>query len=144
MVRQAVGGMLASWFRRLPGQSNMQTRKCILILVPMICAASFAQAQAKRNTVDPESGGAREIKRLISKHDEAHRLVGEQDEMEKRKATEFFDRIYAEDQTFTGPDGGVMNREQLMRQLNSGDMFYESNESDDVKVRIYGNSAVAT
>jgi hypothetical protein len=47
----------------------MQTLKCILILTLMICAASFAQAQAKRNRniVSQQSGDELEIEQTRGK-----------------------------------------------------------------------------
>jgi hypothetical protein len=45
----------------------MQTLKSILILTLMICAASLAQAQAKRNIVSQQSGDELEIEQLTTR-----------------------------------------------------------------------------
>jgi ketosteroid isomerase-like protein len=45
---------------------------------------------------------------------------------------------------FVGPDGVVINKSQVTSMIKSGDLKYESSTTDDMKVQVYGNTAVAT
>jgi ketosteroid isomerase-like protein len=54
------------------------------------------------------------------------------------------DRIYSEEFIYTTPDGEVRNKSQQLSFTRSGDLKLESGQSDDVKVRIYKNTAVMT
>lgn len=54
------------------------------------------------------------------------------------------DRIFADDFVYTNPDGEVKNKAQQLAFARSGDLKLESGQSDDVKVRVYGNTAVMT
>ena len=50
----------------------------------------------------------------------------------------------AEDYTGTSPDGAFYTRAQARDSITSGDYVLESAELDDMKVRVYGDTAVLT
>lgn len=50
----------------------------------------------------------------------------------------------AEDYTFVNSNGQIMDKSQLLSAMKSGDLKLTSDEVSDVKVRIYGNTAVIT
>jgi ketosteroid isomerase-like protein len=54
------------------------------------------------------------------------------------------DRLYAEEFVYTTPDGEVRDKAQQLAFTRSGDLRLESGRSDDVQVRIYGDTAVMT
>lgn len=54
------------------------------------------------------------------------------------------ERYLADTYIFTAPDGTVMNKEQGIADLKSGDLKFESSKLDDMKVQSYGNTAVVT
>lgn len=54
------------------------------------------------------------------------------------------DRIYADSYTFIGDTGVMTTKAQRLAAFKSGDMKFESISFDDVNVRMYGNTAVAT
>jgi uncharacterized protein (TIGR02246 family) len=54
------------------------------------------------------------------------------------------DRIYAADFTGVGPSGTVRTKPQVILDFTSGDLKYQSITTDDVQVRVYGNTAVET
>ncbi len=45
---------------------------------------------------------------------------------------------------FTDPAGAMMNKAQILADLQSGDLKIESSTYDDMKVQVYGDTAVAT
>ena len=54
------------------------------------------------------------------------------------------ERHYADAFTFTTPDGDVMGKAQVISNLKTGALKFESSKMDDVKVRVYGDTAVVT
>src|SRR5215472_5079148 len=54
------------------------------------------------------------------------------------------DRIYAADFIGVGPSGTVRTKPQVISDFTSGDLKFQSITTDDVQVRVYGNTAVET
>jgi uncharacterized protein (TIGR02246 family) len=54
------------------------------------------------------------------------------------------DRIYADDFIGVGPSGTVRTKPQVILDFTSGDLKFQSITTDEVQVRIYGNTAVET
>jgi len=54
------------------------------------------------------------------------------------------DRIYAGDFIGVGPSGTVRTKAQVISDFTSGDLKFHSITTDDVQVRVYGNTAVET
>ena len=54
------------------------------------------------------------------------------------------DRIYADDFIGIGPSGTVRTKPQVISDFTSGDLKFQSITTDDVQVRVYGNTAVET
>ncbi len=54
------------------------------------------------------------------------------------------DRIYAADFIGVGPSGRVRSKPQVISDFTSGDLKFQSITTDDVQVRVYGNTAVET
>src|SRR5499425_454067 len=54
------------------------------------------------------------------------------------------DRIYAADFIGVGPSGRVRTKPQVISDFTSGDLKFQSITTDDVQVRVYGNTAVET
>src|SRR6187551_2586422 len=54
------------------------------------------------------------------------------------------DRIYADDFIGIGPSGTVRTKPQVLADFTSGDLKFQSITTDEVKVRVYENTAVET
>ena len=54
------------------------------------------------------------------------------------------DRIYANDFIGIGPSGTVRTKAQVIADFTSGDLKFQAITTDDVQVRVYGNTAVET
>jgi len=54
------------------------------------------------------------------------------------------DRLYAEEFVYTTFDGKVRDKAQQLSFTRSGDLRLVSGQSDDVKIHVYGNTAVMT
>jgi uncharacterized protein (TIGR02246 family) len=54
------------------------------------------------------------------------------------------DRIYADDFIGVGPSGTVRTKPQVISDFTSGNLKFQSITTDDVQVRVYGDTAVET
>src|SRR5215468_9150441 len=54
------------------------------------------------------------------------------------------DRIYADDFIGVGPSGTVRTKAQVISDFTSGALRFQSITTDEVQVRVYGNTAVET
>jgi len=54
------------------------------------------------------------------------------------------DRIYADDFIGVGPSGTVRTKPQVLADFTSGDLKFQSITTEEVQVRVYGNTAVET
>src|SRR5690349_5244163 len=55
-----------------------------------------------------------------------------------------FVRYLADTYTLTDPDGNFMGKERIIEDVKSGDLKFESSKLDEMKVQVYGDTAVAT
>ncbi|MDM7923706.1 MAG: nuclear transport factor 2 family protein [Pyrinomonadaceae bacterium] len=53
-------------------------------------------------------------------------------------------KILADDFIFTGADGTVSDKKGEIDRVRSGRLTFESGKSDDIRVKLYGNTAVVT
>ena len=51
-------------------------------------------------------------------------------------------RLHADDFELINPRGGTLSKEQYMKDIASGDLDYLEWEPEEIRVRLYGNSAV--
>src|ERR1041384_8766984 len=54
------------------------------------------------------------------------------------------DRIYADDFIGVGPSGTVRTKPQVISDFTSGELNFQSITTDEVQIRIYGNTALET
>ena len=54
------------------------------------------------------------------------------------------DRIYADDFIGIGPSGAVRTKPQVLADFSSHDLSFQSITTDEVRIRVYGNTAVET
>jgi ketosteroid isomerase-like protein len=59
-----------------------------------------------------------------------------------RRDVAALDRIYADDYTVTDDRGDTPAKAQELERMKSGDVIYEATSYDDVKVRVYGDTAI--
>jgi ketosteroid isomerase-like protein len=55
-----------------------------------------------------------------------------------------FGSLFSEDAVFTGPDGAVQTKAQLLADIKSGSLVIDASEISDMKVRVFGEAAVVT
>jgi ketosteroid isomerase-like protein len=57
---------------------------------------------------------------------------------------EAIDRFLADDWIIIDPDGGIIDKPRFLGVIRSGTLSHEMMDSDDVRVRIYGDAAIVT
>jgi ketosteroid isomerase-like protein len=101
---------------------------CVVVLV--FAVASIAQTPAQ-----PTSGS---VEQELIKLEQDWAIAGVKSDVA------FLDRILAEDWVFTDPEGVVWTKTQSQAALKSGEDIITSAVNDDMKVRVYGDTAVVT
>jgi ketosteroid isomerase-like protein len=111
--------------------------KRLILLLPMIIAALSlpAMAQNKAGSAKPKTSKAEE---------ELMKLERDGVEASKRGDVAFFEKLEAPDYLFTDPSGMVHTRDEDLAIAKSGDLKFESMDIDEMKVRLYGDTAVIT
>jgi len=97
-------------------------------------------------TVAPMGVGQKQSARgshRISVEEAIRRLDNERIQAQIHADAKALDRIYAADFIGVGPSGRVRTK-QVISDFTSGDLKFQSITTDDVQVRVYGNTAVET
>jgi ketosteroid isomerase-like protein len=55
-----------------------------------------------------------------------------------------FDALYADTFVFTNSQGKVQTKAEVLNELRSGDLKYQTSKGDQIKVFLYGDAAVVT
>ena len=76
--------------------------------------------------------------------DEVMRLEKEFTQAILKNDAEAVGRFLADDWIIVDPDGGTIDRARFLAVIQSGALTHETMESDDTRVRIYGNTAIVT
>ena len=108
----------------------MKTKCLLLTLFSLACLAcpGFGQVASKS-----PSGDEQEIRKIEQEWLDA---------IVKRDAS-YVEKIEADDYTVTGPLGRTLNKQEDVKDTTSGETTFEKMAIDDLKVRLYGDTAIA-
>ena len=109
-------------------------RWALVIVVLTLTAAPIALGQKQTARRDQTQNVARVIRQLDQKRIQA--------QIDADRVA--LDRLYADDFIGIGPSGTVRTKPQVLSDFTSGDLKFQSITTDDVQVRVYGNTAVET
>ena len=109
-------------------------RRTIVIAVLVLIAASIAFGQ-KENTPRTQERTVDQVIREVD-HERIQAQIGAD--------AAALERIYAHDFIGIGPSGTVRTKAQVIADFTSGDLTFQSITTDDVRVRVYQNTAVET
>jgi ketosteroid isomerase-like protein len=109
-------------------------RKTFVIAVLVFTAASIALGQKQSAQRAPNRSVVQVIRQVD--HERIQAQIGADAVALKR--------IYADDFIGIGPSGTVRTKPQVIADFTSGDLKFQSITTDDVRVRVYGNTAVET
>lgn len=105
-------------------------RQILLCIALSLALGAVGQAQKRRNQPD----GKLEQALIKLKHDIGNAYV--------QRDIAALQRLYADDYTVTDDSGETINKTQEIDRLRSGSSTYEATSYEDVKVRVYGNTAI--
>jgi len=108
--------------------------KRLLIVALLVAASSFVFSQPTRSGASQKGNDEQAVPQLLQEISTA--LL--------RADTAALDRIYADDYTLVNESGVLMTKAPRLAAIKSGELKFESVVFDEVNVRLYGNTAVAT
>ena len=106
----------------------------ISVIVAVLTAATIALGQTSLARRDQRMS----VEQLIRQVD--HERIQAQIDADAAA----LDRLYAPDFIGIGPSGTVRTKPQVISDFTSRDLIFQSITTDDVQVRVYGNTAVET
>jgi uncharacterized protein (TIGR02246 family) len=109
-------------------------RRTLVMAVLVLTAASIAQGQKQSVRRDQRRSIEQAIRQLD--HERIQAQIGAD--------AVALDRIYADDFIGIGPSGTVRTKPQVISDFTSGNLKFQSITTDDVQVRVYGDTAVET
>src|SRR5438132_7282037 len=109
-------------------------RRTLVTAVLALTATSIALGQKQSANRDQRSSVEETIRKLDNERIQA----------QIHADATALDRIYAADFIGVGPSGRVRTKPQVILDFTSGDLKFQSITTDDVQVRVYGNTAVET
>jgi len=109
-------------------------RRTLVIAVVIVAAMSIALAQRQSAKRDQRRNVEQAIRRLDKERIQA----------QVHADAEALDRIYADDFIGVGPSGTVRTKPQVIADFTSHDLKFQSITTEEVQVRVYGNTAVET
>jgi len=104
--------------------------KILSILLVMLSVSFFIFGQVD----DKNSRAERDVAKTNEEFDRA---------IVSRDAAEY-ERILADDFIFTSFDGTLTDKAKELAKVKSGDLKFELGKSDDVRIKIYGKTAIVT
>jgi uncharacterized protein (TIGR02246 family) len=106
----------------------------LVIAVMMLAVTSIALRQKQSAKKDQRRNVEQTIRRLDDQRIQA----------QVHADATALNRIYADDFIGVGPSGTVRAKPQVIADFTSGDLKFQSITTDEVQVRVYGNTAVET
>jgi uncharacterized protein (TIGR02246 family) len=102
-----------------------------------VCALSVAAiVLGQEHSVHKDSNGI--VEQVIRK------LDNERIQAQIHADAAALERIYADDFIGVGPSGTVRTKPEVISDFTSGELKFQSITTDDVRVRVYGNTVVET
>jgi ketosteroid isomerase-like protein len=126
--------------RRTPtrGKKMMKLTLVTTILATAVSSFPFGKAQAKTR------GGDTKAIADVQTEQTLRRIEGGVCEALVKGDTTALERLWADSYTLTPPNGMVISKADYIAMLKSGDVEYEILKPEDVKVQVYGDTAVVT
>jgi uncharacterized protein (TIGR02246 family) len=109
-------------------------RRALFIAVLVLNAASMGVGQKQSTTASHRTSVVEAIKKLDDERIQA----------QIHADAIALDRIYAPDFIGVGPSGTVRTKPQVISDFTSGSLKFQSITTEEVQVRVYGNTAVET
>ncbi len=106
----------------------------LVVAVSIMALGSLAVGQTKGGRRTQTQTAVEEIKRIDQERIQA----------QIHADAAALDRIYADDFIGIGPSGTVRTKPEVLADFTSHDLKFQSITTDDVRIRVYGNTVVET
>ena len=108
-------------------------KRILLTIALTLALPALVLCQTNGKTADKKGGDEQAVRQTL---DELAVALGKND-------TAALERIYADNYTFVGDTGMIMNKTERIAAFKSGDLKYESINIEVVKIHLFGETAVA-
>ena len=117
-----------------------------MFAVALLCllSLSLAAGQQEGATKSPKPKGKTEAATAGSVEDQIKKHEEDWAQATMKEGAAAVDQFEADDIISTDPSGRVTDKAQDKQDVSSGDLKFQSMELSDLKVHVYGNTAVAT
>ncbi len=105
-----------------------------ILVVAMVAAFAFVFSQPARGRANQKGNDGQAVRQTLN---ELYAALGRND-------FAALERIYADSYTLVNESGELTTKAPRLAAIKSGELKYESISFDEVNVRLYGNTAVAT
>lgn len=119
-------------------------KRILAVAVLTVAASSPALTQTPDKKMGQEKPLGEKVAAISNVEQAVKQLDTERVQALLRSDTTTLERIIADDYTNTNNSGEVLTKSQLMAEVKSGDLKYETIDIGDVQVRVYGDTAVFT
>lgn len=114
----------------------------LVILTITFVFSSCTTTEGSKSAAAPSATASIDVSANAEKEVEAVRQ--EYDKAYVSQDVAVFDRLASDDYTLTQPDGKVSTKAEVIAWSKAGDVKVEKGQSDKVKIRLYGNTALVT
>jgi uncharacterized protein (TIGR02246 family) len=114
----------------------------VLIVLAASLSACAAPAEKTNTSSVPAASAPTETAAKVEQ--EIRDLQAQYDKAALEQDAAAFDRLFADDFTITQVGGRVNTKAEVVAMAKAGDTKMELGRSEDVKVRLYGNTAIVT
>jgi len=122
----------------------MKRTLIIVVLVAIAVVFSSCATGGEKANSSPAPSATATTESAANVEQEIRKIHQEYDRAWLQQDATAFDRLLADDVTQTDPEGKVLSKAEIVANAKSGDVKFEVGQSDDVKVRVYGNTALVT
>lgn len=116
-----------------------------MFAIALLCLLSLSLAAGQQaGTAKSQKPKTKTASATSSVEDQIKKLEQDWAQATVKGGTAAVDQYEADDIISTDPSGRVTDKAQDKKDLSSGDLKFQSMELSDLKVRVYGNTAVAS
>ena len=105
---------------------------------------SSCAATENKSSASPAPAASAATETAANAEQEIRKLQQEYDQAVLKQDASAYDRLFADDYTVTQAGGKVYNKAEMIAMAKAGDTKMEIGRTDDLKIRVYGNTALAT
>jgi len=116
----------------------------LIVIVVVMMSVSSCDTSTGKATSSPTAAASLTPASNENVDQAVRQLDNERTQAVLKSDTAFIERVYADDYVVIGANGSVRNKAQVIADLKSGALKLASYKDDELKVRVYGDTAILT